>query len=75
MREARGWVDFGVTLIGVGGSLGFLAAARLSPSDESQLGTISVLWLVGFACLKFVLPSVLSKRTKPRRQKLRSAVR
>jgi uncharacterized membrane protein YfcA len=74
MREARGWTDFGITLIGVVGFLGLLAAARLASSDESQLGSIAFIWFFGFAGLKFALPWILSRRRKARRQKLRSAL-
>ena len=58
-ERAASTVDLCVTLLGVVGFLGFLAAARMSGEDSLPFDLIAVLWFVTFCAVKIGLPRLL----------------
>jgi hypothetical protein len=61
LRKAE-TADLGVTLLGVVGFLGFLAAARMNVANSSPFDAIALLWFATFGTIKICLPRLLAKR-------------
>jgi hypothetical protein len=53
-------IDLAVTLLGVVGFLGFLAAARMN--DGFPFDVVAMVWFAAFGAVKVGLPLLLEKR-------------
>jgi hypothetical protein len=53
-------IDLAVTLLGVVGFLGFLAAARMN--DSFPFDVVAMVWFATFGAVKVGLPLLLEKR-------------
>ena len=53
-------IDLAVTVLGLAGFLGFLAAARLN--DSFPFDVAALVWFAGFGAVKAGLPLLLQKR-------------
>ncbi len=58
--------DLCVTLLGVVGFLGFLAAARMNAVDSSPFDVIALVWFAAFGAIKICLPRLLAKHSGSR---------
>jgi hypothetical protein len=61
--------DLAVTVMGVGGFLGFLVAARMDDANASPFDGMAYAWLFGFLMLKLCLPWFRSKRIASKRRR------
>lgn len=57
--------DLAVTVIGVMGFLGFLAAARLDDAHASMLDVMAFIWFAILGTVKLCLPRMLFRRAVP----------
>jgi hypothetical protein len=53
-------IDLAVTLLGIVGFLGFLAAARMN--DSFPFDVVAMVWFATFGAIKVGLPLLLEKR-------------
>jgi len=61
--------DLAVTVMGVGGFLGFLVTARMDDANASPFDVMGYAWFFGFLVLKLCLPWFRSKRTASKRMR------
>src|SRR5262249_31407044 len=61
--------DLAVTLLGVGGFLGFLIAARMDDANASPFDLMAFAWFFAFGAIKLCLPGLLAKRTATKRKR------
>jgi predicted MFS family arabinose efflux permease len=61
--------DLAVTVMGVGGFLGFLVAARMDDANTSPFDVMAYAWFFGFLVLKLCLPWFRSKRIASKRKR------
>jgi hypothetical protein len=64
LRKAE-TADLCVTLLGVVGFLGFLAAARMNEAGSAPFDVIALVWFATFGAIKIGLPWLLAKREGP----------
>jgi hypothetical protein len=62
------FMDSVVTVLGVAGFLGFLAAARMDDANASPFDAMAYAWFFGFLVLKMCLPWFRSRRAPSRRE-------
>jgi hypothetical protein len=62
------FMDSVVTVLGVAGFLGFLAAARMDDANASPFDAMAYAWFFGFLVLKTCLPWFRSHRAPSRRE-------
>jgi hypothetical protein len=61
--------DLAVTIMGVGGFLGFLVTARMDDANASPFDVMGYAWFFGFLVLKLCLPWFRSKRIASKRKR------
>jgi hypothetical protein len=62
-------IDVGVTLLGIVGFLGFLAAARMNEADGAPFDTLALVWFAVFGAIKIGLPRLLANRDRSARRR------
>ena len=62
-------IDVGVTLLGIVGFLGFLAAARMNEADGAPFDTLALVWFAVFGAIKIDLPRLLANRDRSARRR------
>lgn len=67
--------DFAVTVLGLAGFLGFLAAARISDANAPPFDLLALAWFFSFGTIKLSLPWLLTRWRAANRNENSSKVR